>query len=381
MRDATSRPSPLRRLQKCLHRTVLSGSVALGSASVALFSSAEACSFHNYVPARTAVDWVLTGRAAVLARPDPENGFSYAVAKVLRGNGEIDPPPFLIDSATRRKLVQNRKDAVLFGVRENGSWIRVAYVNGDYRRALEDVVANAPEWSKEDYHPDRFGQFVRYLGHPDPELSKLALLEIDRAPYALLSQLKTDVSVSYLTERLRSRDAYAYRPILALLLGLNRSAEAQALVNNYIDRAMDWEWAEHLGPFATALIEQQGENGIARLEAFLSDPGQPLEKLESIVEALAIHHGVGSPSIRDKIFNVLTAFAGNRPGGSVLIARQFSQRQNWAFGASLEPLLKAGSTLNSGNKLVVAAYVAQSRVNHGQTEPAKPPGQRDRSKY
>ena len=105
--------------------------MAFGLASVAPVSGAEACSFHNYVPARTAVDWVLTGRAAVLARPDHESGFSYAVTKVLRGKGQIDPPPFLIDSATRTKLIQNRKHAVLFGMRDNGSWVRVAYVNDD----------------------------------------------------------------------------------------------------------------------------------------------------------------------------------------------------------------------------------------------------------
>lgn len=375
MRDVNSRSWPLRRLQKKLRTTVLSGCVALGSASLALISSAEACSFHNYVPARTAVDWVLTGQAAVLARPDPENGFSYTVTEVLRGKGDIDPPPFLIDSATRTRLVQNRRDAVLFGMRDNGSWVRIAYVNDDYRRALEDVAANATHWRMEDYHPERFERFSKYLGHPDPELSKLALLEIDRAPYVLLSQLRTGVPVTYLTGQLRSREAYAYRPILALLLGLNRSEEARALIDNYIDRAVEWEWAEHLGPYATALIEQQGENGIARLEPFLTDPGQPLEKLEAIVEALAIHHGAGSPAVREKIYNVLTAFAGNRPGGSVLIARQFSQRQNWAFGTSLEPLLEAGSALNSGNRLVVAAYVAQSRVNRSQTEPVKPPVQ------
>lgn len=375
MRDANSRSCPLRRLQKHLRISVLSGCLALSAASVLPISSAEACSFHNYVPARTAVDWVLTGRAAVLARPDPENGFSYTVTEVLRGKGEIDPPPFLIDSVTRRKLEQNRNDAILFGMRENGSWIRVAYVNDDYRQILQNVVAKAPEWRREDYHPQRFERFSKYLGHADPALSKLALLEIDRAPYALLSRLGSDVPLTYLTEQLRSRDAYAYRPILALLLGLNRSAEAQAVINNYIDRSMDWEWAEHLGPFATALIEQQGEIGIARLEPFLTDHGQPLAKLESVVEALAIHHGVGSPAIRKAVFDVLTAFARSRPGGSVLIARQFSQRQNWAFGASLEPLLQTSGDLSSGGKLVLAAYVAQSRVNHGQTGQVKPPAQ------
>lgn len=375
MRDANSRPCPLRRLQKFLLVNVLSGCVAFGSASAAFVTSVEACSFHNFVPARTAVDWLLTGRSAVLARPDPENSFSYTITKVLRGKGQMDPPPFLIDSITRTRLVQNRKDAVLFGMRENGSWVRVAYVNNDYRQALEDVVANATDWRTEDYHPERIERFSKYLGHPAPELSKLALQEIDRAPYALLSQLTSDVPVSYLTGKLRSRDAYAYRPILVLLLGLSRSAEARALIDTYIDRAVDWEWAEHLGPFATALIEQQGAKGIARLDDFLTDPGQPLEKLESIVEALAIHHGVGSTSIREEIFNVLTTFAENRPGGSVLIARQFSQRQNWALGASLEPLLENSGSLSSGGKLVLAAYIAQSRVNHRQAEPVKPPVQ------
>ncbi|WP_434053431.1 MAG: hypothetical protein RDA78_00550 [Roseibium sp.] len=349
----------------------------MAAAAVVAFwpSGAGACSFHNYVPTKTAVDWVLTGRAAVLVRPDPENAFSYMVTEVLRGNSGMDAPPFLIDSATRTRLLQNRKDAVLFGLSENGSWIRIAYVKDDYRRALDAVVAKAPDWGKKDYHPERMQRFSNYLQHSDPELRKLALLEIDRAPYALLRQIKTDVPAAYLLELLRSREAYAYRPIVALLLGLNRSVEAQSVISDFIDRSADWAWAEHLGPFATALIEQEGVNGIARLESFLTDPGQPLTKLESVVEAMAIHHGVGTPSIREAVFNVLTSFARNRPGGSVLIARQFSQRQNWAFGASLEPLLETSGNLSSGSKLVVAAYVAQSRVNRGQTQPDNPPVQ------
>ncbi len=342
---------------------------------VPLVSGADACSFHNYMPSRTAVDWVLTGGAAVLARPGPENGISKTETKVLRGTGQISAPPFLIDSATRRKLLQNPNDAVLFGRNENGSWIRIAYANADYRKALDGVAARAPDWRKEDYHPERFELFSRYLGHPDLELSKLALLEIDRAPYVLLRQLRSDIPVTYLTALLRSRDAYPYRPILALLLGLNRSAEAKILINDYIDRSAGWQWAEHLGPFATALIEQEGVNGVARLEPFLTDPGQPLQKLESVVEALAIHHGVGTPAIRKAVFDVLTAFAGSRPAGSVLIARQFSQRRNWAFGASLEPLLESSENLSSGGKRVLAAYVAQSRVNRGQTGKTTPPVQ------
>ena len=72
------------------------------------------------------------------------------------------------------------------------------------RQVLEGVVANATDWGMEEYHPARIARFSSYLGHSDPELSKLALLEIDRAPYALLSQLKTDIPVSYLTGQLRS---------------------------------------------------------------------------------------------------------------------------------------------------------------------------------
>lgn len=372
MRHAIMRFCPFRRFER---GSVLFNCVTATWAAVFWAGSAAACSFHNYVPARTAVDWVLTGQAAVLARPDPENRFSYKVTQVLRGDAGIEAPPFLIDSATRAKLVQNRNDTVLFGMNAAGSWVRIAYVKEDYRTALSEVVAKAREWRDQDYHPERIERFSEYLGHPDPELSKLALLEIDRAPYALLRRLNPEVPVAYLTDLLRSREAYAYRPIVALLLGLHRSAEAQSFIRDFVDRSLDWEWAKHLGPFATALIEQEGVNGIARLEPFLTDPGQPLEKLESIVEAMAIHHGVGPPAIREAVFDVLTEFAGSRPGGSVLIARQFSQRRNWAFGASLEPFLETGGNLSSGGKLVVAAYVAQARVNHRQTEPGKAPVQ------
>jgi len=331
------------------------------AAAMIAAAPAAACSFHTYLPERTAVDWMVDSADLVLARPDPQNEFVYKPVDVLRGKAPETELGFLVDSVSRQKLASHPDEAVLFARGSDGAWNRVAYVDTAFREVMERVIAESPSWGA-GVDPARFAIAAELHDHPDPKLRKLALRELDQAPYALLRDLDLRLPPDVLLRDFWTPQEYPYQPIRVLLLGLDDTEAARVAVRGFAERAAGSAWASNLGAYATALIEQDGAEGVALLEErFLADPRQPLDKLELVVEALAIQNGVGSPDLRDRISAALEGFVAARPEGAALVARQFFNYQDWSQAAPLAELMHERRIASSADLMAVAIYVAQAR--------------------
>jgi len=324
----------------------------------------DACAFHTYAPERTAVDWIIDSRELILARPDPEDEFSYVMAERLKGRLESPDLPFLVDSTNRRRLAANPADSVLFALDDDGQWKMIAYVDSELRAVIDTVLSRAESWKEAGYNRKRLALSEGLQDHADPALRSLALREIDRAPYELLREIDLRIPVEALRAGLWTLQGYPYQPIRALLLGLSGSDAARSEIHGFIDRVASRERdrVNNLGAFATALIELDGPAGIARLEAtFLANTSQSLYNLEQVVEALAIHNGVGSRGLRSSIDAALKRFLDARPEGAPLVARQFSSRGDWSQAARLRKILGERHLHGRIELLPVAVYVAQAR--------------------
>jgi hypothetical protein len=209
----------------------------------------------------------------------------------------------------------------------------------------------------------RLSIFENLQDHPEPELRELALLEIDKAPYDQLRRMDIRIPVDSLLGELWTPQGYPYQPIRVLLLGLSGDDAARREMREFVERVDDWDWAENLGAFATALIELDGAAGIALLDdRMLSDLGQPLDKLEQIIEALAIHSGVGSDEIRSEISTVLDRLVRSRPEAAPLVARQFGNRQDWTMAGNLGHLVAERKFTTASDLMTVAIYLAQAKA-------------------
>lgn len=321
------------------------------------------CSFHNYKPTKTLVDWMLHSKVIVFGRPDPENGFKYRVRKIYRGEAAGEEIPFLVDSASRRRLANNPEDGVILAKDGAGRWVMVEYADRDYRALIDIVVKKAADWRKVPYHPDRFETFADYQDHANPRLRQLALQEIDRVPYAMLSSMEIRFSDREILASLGSWSEVGYRPINFLLLGLTGTPAARTLLQRQVETLVDLDGSESLGAVATAYIELGGSSAVRNLaRLYFTNPRQPLGKLESVVEAMAIHNGLGSDDLKADIQGVLLDFVAQRPNAAALIARQFSARQDWSIGPLLEKQQELSASLNPASRLLVGVYVAQSRA-------------------
>ncbi|MCA0996989.1 hypothetical protein [Alloyangia pacifica] len=317
------------------------------------------CAFHNVLPERTAADWLVEGSALVLARPDPENPFAFAPVEVLRGEVPSDLDAF-VDSVSRRRLAAAPENSVLFA-RDGARWVQVAYVDADFRPVMRRILKEGPEWTS-GFDARRFALFAGLQDHRDRELRNLALREIDKAPYAELRRIKLRLGVAALMENFYTPVNAPYQPIRALLLGLEGSEAARRVIHSTLEGAAHGGQSPTLGAFATALVEIDGAEGVALLEEkFLADPAQPLAKLELVVEALAIQHGVGSAALQGRISAALQGFVQTRPEGAALVARQFISRRDWSQAATLEAMMQAQRFTSSETLLPVAIYVGQAK--------------------
>ena len=322
---------------------------------------AHACAFDLTKPERTSIDWILEADTLVLARPDPQNPYSYQVVEVLRGNGDTYQVPLLVHSFNRRMLMLNPDDTVLLRQAEDQSWAQVAYVDRDFNDLLQVTLANAHIW-QDGYHPSRFATFEALQTSKTPRLRELALRELDKAPYEMLRDLDLQFATQDLLDELWTLNGYPFQPIRVLLLGLSDDNKARREIYAYFSRIQDWDRANNVGAFAAALIELEGTQGVAYLDKVLvSKPDQPLEKLLGVIGALAVQRRVAPPDLRQAIDHVLARLMSSRPETAPLVAQQFSTFSDWSQQVPLELLVQERRLMTAADMMVVSVYVARAR--------------------
>ncbi|AXI46299.1 hypothetical protein C1J03_09830 [Sulfitobacter sp. SK012] len=321
---------------------------------------AISCAFDMVKPEKTTIDWIVDSEVLVLARPSDENPFAFDVIRVLAGVDDGPPINQLVDSSSRRILAARPADAVLFAYSFDQGWRRVAYVDESFRGLLQTALDHRLAWQNS--IPQSRLNFITALQGSSVAAHKTVVIgELDKVPYAVLRTLDIRISDEELLKELWSRTGYPYQAIRALLLGLSGTPAARAEIHDYINRVTDWGWANNLGAFAAAYIELEGASGVEHLaNTMLLAPNQPLNKLEQIVMAMSVHHGIGDQQIKTSIQESINALVIQRPEAGVIVARQFSLRSDWSQSTALEPLVRERSVA-LGDLLTISVYMARAR--------------------
>jgi hypothetical protein len=347
-------------LSKRVQALCLSVNILLSGTSIA-----TACAFDMVKPERTVIDWIVETEQLVLARPSADNAFIFEIVDVLVGDEITKPIDALVDTVTRRKLTSNPEDAILFAKKETGAWQRVAYVNEPFSELLQTALNNRVDWRGS--IPKSRLAFIDSL-QDSPTSGDRAILigELDKVPYDQLRQMDLRIPTTELLDNLWTRSGYPYQAIRALLLGLSGDPAAREAIAGYVERVEGWERAENLGAFAAALIEMDGVDAVDTLNTrMLKDPSQTLAKVEQIVMALSVQHGVAAPEVRNAISVAIRDLVEARPETAVVVARQFTLRSDWSQTAVLEPLVRDRRFGSLGDLLTVSVYLASAREQAG----------------
>jgi hypothetical protein len=329
---------------------------------------AAACLVCIELPERTMADRLVEAEIVALAREDPARPFIYAPVALLRG-GDPPPIPFLVDSATRRRLAAAAEDAVLMAHEPESGWVQLAYANKDVRQAADEILAAAPSWERDD--AARFAYFAARHDHADPTIRQLALAEIAAAPYADIRTMQPRVTRAEIVRLLRDPGQLAWAPVHILFLGLSDDPADHALVRNAVEVAAKHGVRSHLAAWATAYAEIDGPPAVERLRAlYFDDPPRDLAPLRAVVTAFSTLAEGGDPSLRPGIDAAFRALAARGPPAlAAEAAKQLTWAQDWSHAETFTELLASGTLTDPAAEYVISLYLEAAREGTPRADP------------
>ncbi|MDA7424054.1 hypothetical protein [Thalassococcus lentus] len=288
--------------------------------------SAEACAFHGYTPNPTLVDILLATEQAVIAVPDAANPNVYRPVTTLSGPSvsELPIPPsqgFLLQ-------VVGRPDASVLLARDGayGPWLEVAVLDDRYRALIELIMQRQSAWLYGD-EKARLATFAKRVNDPSPGIRRLALRELDRAPYGSLDQVRVP-KIKTLRQDLQNGNA-DLRPIRILLAGLSGDRSFTPLLLDGLDKAIAKDKA-YLGAYATALIELEGKSAVNDIIArHLQNDALPSPVQAKLLEALAIQYKTAPAALRRYIAREAAKLVRAKPELADMAAQQFGFSDGW----------------------------------------------------
>jgi hypothetical protein len=116
---------------------------------------------------------------------------------MLQGEPPATPIDALLNSQARR-LLALYEDRHMLLVRDtsDGEWTSLGVVDNEVADVVRRILSFSESWlPMETDNPERLAEFSKLLGHTNRRLSKLAYLEIGRAPYAAIKRVSADVPI------------------------------------------------------------------------------------------------------------------------------------------------------------------------------------------
>lgn len=368
------------------HRTVLRLAAALFALGL-WTDAALACPVCVTLPERTVADHVLEGQITVLARPDPQDPFRFAVTEVLRGDPkdlwELPEIPFLVDTRARALFARDPNATVLLtygpATLRPGEdpyavpgmvWKRHPSVTPERRALLEQILAGGDLWfwGGEPDDDERFAFFAPMHNASDPVIRDMALSEIERSSYRLIRSLDVQVPVSELAARLQQLSEMPYGPLYVLMLGLSDDPAARDVVDAGFVSAMRRKGDPRLAAWITAAIEQNPGEALGAVAARYVDGGDnvSVQDMLAMLTALSVT-GTARPELRADIVPILKDLALERPDFAADVAYAFYDWQEWSMADIFAEMIEAQNFEDHAVLYMLEIYVDSARDAINQT--------------
>jgi hypothetical protein len=282
---------------------------ALSALLFVSIGTAQACQICVPIPTESAADHILAARTVILAR---EAAFAYQPVEVLKGKAPEAKIDLLVDSATRRLLAANPERSVLLVESPNGEWRRIGLADAEVKSITRKVLVSGVKWEAEPR--SRVAYFSNLLNHANPQLRKLAHLEVGRAPYDEIRRLGEALTREEIRTFLADLRYMEWHPLYILLLAQNPDAEDRATIVKSFRSAARFRTTTRLAAWATAYVEIEGEKAIAEIEqTFFKTGERSVEELREVAKALSVHGSNGDKNMRDRIVKAYEVLVANYP--------------------------------------------------------------------
>ena len=282
--------------------------------------AAHACAFHGYTPSMTFVDLLLDTEQVVEARLSPNDPTGFVPVETLLGPEVVEIP--IAASALVSSALQDRPERTVLLARDGayGPWREITILDSHFRDLVDVVIARQSHWQL-GADTDRVQVFAGLVNNANPNMRRLALQELDRAPYHVLK--KTNLpDVRNLTHDPEVADQ-SLRPIRILLAGLTGDQRYVPLVADGLAQAVNRDIG-YTGAYATALIELSGTEGVAIIrDTYLRQSNLPDVTRDRLLQALAIQYRSADADVRRFITQEVAELSRSIPGFREAAALQF----------------------------------------------------------
>ena len=361
----TSRPGlPIQLRSKLRPSCISTVSALLAATIVVVFAlwapSARACILCLSYSKKTSADYIVDSDTVVFARENPARPFYYAPVETLKGHyDDGDAIPLLVDSTTSRELrLQPALRVALARDRPGGTWHRLGLAGSEYQAVMR-VVAGWSAGSKTLH--ERAAFFAPYLRHQDRALAELAFLELARAPYATIRDLRGTTPRDEIYRVLRDFTLVEWHGLYILMLGMSHRDDDLAFVRRRLETAAKYGITINLGAYATAFIEMVGADAVNALASeYFAGSGRSSAELLEIVNALSVQGKDGRIEVRIAIVDAFGLLLEQHPELAGYVAKDLYDWKVMRFAPRLREILNSSVGLDEASQLVVAMYLSKA---------------------
>jgi hypothetical protein len=363
----TLRPGlPIQLRSKLRHSCFRTVSALLAATIVLVFAlwapSARACVLCLPYPKKTSADYIVESDTVILARENPASRFYYTPVETLKGHYDGDAIPLLVDSTTARELqLQPALRVALAQDRPGGTWRRLALAGSEYQAVMR-VAAGWTVGSKTLRERALF--FAPYLRNQDRALAELAFLEVARAPYATIRELRGTIARENIYRVIRDFTRVEWHGLYILMLGMSDRDDDLAFVRRKLETAAKYGIAINLGAYATAWIEMVGADAVNVLASeYFAGSGRSSAELLEIVNALSVQGKYARIELRTVIIDAYGLLLEQHPELAGYVAKDLYDWKVTRFVPRLREILNSSVGLDEASQLALAVYL--SRADEG----------------
>ena len=316
------------------------------------------------MPDDSLADSAAAAEAVALLRPDPRDPFRFAPVGFLKGGPVADAVPFLVSRARAAEFAADPAAAVVATWSPSGGWA-VHDIGGTALAAtLSDILSR--DLTTPEARRDAFGPLV---GHAEPAIARMAMIELASIPYAVLRTTDVRIDRAEVARMVADPLWTEWAPIAILLLGLSDDPADRAFIHRAARLAAENGRTTHLAAWITALLETEGEGALDWLsDTWLSDPSHPDEVLRQIGLALASHAG-RTDATGAAIRAAAGRLAAARPPVAAALAGTMAERGDWSLAADAERWLAEGRITSPADSFLLTHYVLAAEAARTETQP------------
>ncbi|MFN0056641.1 MAG: hypothetical protein ACKV0T_31220 [Planctomycetales bacterium] len=300
---------------------------------------AIACPICMPLPRQTVADRLIAAEVVAFGRLDPEQPFSFAAVKILKGELAVSQVELFADSATRRQLAADESRRVLL-VKSPEGWENLGVADGEYQTIVERILTFAPEWGGAKGGQKRLEYFLSLWNHENRMIFEMAYLELGKAPYSSIREFGSRIPVEELQPILTQRGYLEWRSLAILMLAQRDEESTRRLITSAFENCARFSQTMHLSAWATAYVELYQSEGVEAIERlYLKNRARSPEEIRGVLTALSVQGRQNDAALRARIVASYGSVFSVHPQATDSIVRDLSDWQEYRYATEVRGVL------------------------------------------